>query len=387
MAVRPGRVPGVAHRRRREAEAAVAKIKNVIWRNGWAYGRATYKGKEHVRALGTTSARVAEERVRKWLDEKRAARWGERPQRSFQDAVRHFTETHFSRVKPSTKTRYLHSLLNLTQHLSTKALDEIGMAELSSYEAAQRKIGKAAPTIRRDLAALSILFEVAIEAEWIDQNPVKAFLRRARRRGLVENPPRNRVLDHDEEERLVHAALAMSKGSAWTRDMLAAFIVLSIDLGLRSDELLGLTWRHVDLERNEVTIVSSRAKSKRERRVPILPRSQKVLKALPRHSSSLYVIHGRVGQRYHELWHRMQDAAAFAGIEDITVHDLRRTCGVRLLRDHKLSMEQVSKWLGHSSVKVTERVYAFLTVDDLHKAVGTAVQKTELAIEHSPQIE
>ena len=33
-------------------------------------------------------------------------------------------------------------------------------------------------------------------------------------------------------------------------------------------------------------------------------------------------------------------------------HDLRCTCGCRLLQDHKMSMEEVSKWLGHSSVKV-----------------------------------
>lgn len=35
-------------------------------------------------------------------------------------------------------------------------------------------------------------------------------------------------------------------------------------------------------------------------------------------------------------------------------------------------MEEVSKWLGHSSIFVTERHYAFLTVDNLHEAVGTA---------------
>ncbi|MBX9590326.1 MAG: hypothetical protein K2X43_13545 [Hyphomonadaceae bacterium] len=57
-------------------------------------------------------------------------------------------------------------------------------------------------------------------------------------------------------------------------------------------------------------------------------------------------------------------------------HDVRRTCGCRLLQGvvidgvmRKLSMERVSKWLGHSSITVTERHYAFLTVDDLHEAV------------------
>src|SRR5215472_11285069 len=51
-------------------------------------------------------------------------------------------------------------------------------------------------------------------------------------------------------------------------------------------------------------------------------------------------------------------------------HDLRRTCGCRLLQDYGLSMELVSTWLGHSSITVTERHYAFLKVDHLQRAIG-----------------
>jgi integrase len=65
----------------------------------------------------------------------------------------------------------------------------------------------------------------------------------------------------------------------------------------------------------------------------------------------------------------VQKAARKAGIEDLTPHDFRRTCGCRLLQDYKVSMEVVSRWLGHSSVRVTERHYAFLEVEQLHQAV------------------
>jgi hypothetical protein len=34
-------------------------------------------------------------------------------------------------------------------------------------------------------------------------------------------------------------------------------------------------------------------------------------------------------------------------------------------------MEAVSKWLGHSSVRLTEKAYAFLEVKHLQDAVGT----------------
>ena len=56
-------------------------------------------------------------------------------------------------------------------------------------------------------------------------------------------------------------------------------------------------------------------------------------------------------------------------MEHVEWHDLRRTCGCRLLQDRKFAMEEVSKWLGHSSTKVTEQHYAFLHIDQLDEAV------------------
>jgi integrase/recombinase XerD len=69
------------------------------------------------------------------------------------------------------------------------------------------------------------------------------------------------------------------------------------------------------------------------------------------------------------VWEALKKAALKAGLEDLTLHDLRRTCGCRLLQDYGAPMEVISRWLGHSSIKVTETVYAFLTDEDLHQAV------------------
>lgn len=71
----------------------------------------------------------------------------------------------------------------------------------------------------------------------------------------------------------------------------------------------------------------------------------------------------------------LKGAARRAGIHDLRWHDLRRTCGCRLLQDRGLSTEQVRDWLGHSSVMTTEKAYAFLTIDDLHRAVGTGTKR------------
>jgi integrase len=67
--------------------------------------------------------------------------------------------------------------------------------------------------------------------------------------------------------------------------------------------------------------------------------------------------------------------AELDAMEHVQWHDLRRTCGCRLLQDRRFSMEQVSRWLGHSSVKVTESRYAFLSVAHLHRAVAESEGK------------
>ena len=72
------------------------------------------------------------------------------------------------------------------------------------------------------------------------------------------------------------------------------------------------------------------------------------------------------------MYQQLQRMMEALGFEHLEWHDLQRTAGVRLLRDHHMSMERVSLWLGHSNISVTEKVYSFLAVDDLHKAVASS---------------
>lgn len=341
-------------------------------------GRFRRGGREYTWSLETEARRVAQERLDAKIDELRAQDWGERPDRTFAQAVDLFTAQHLPRLKQSTRTRYVHSLLVLADHLEGMTLDQIGNAELGLFEAARRAAGIKAPTIRRDLATLSVVYEVATMAEWTDRNPAKPYLRKAKTMGLRESPPRDRWLRHHEEAAIIKACSVLYDGrrqlsarELHARGMLAAAIMFAIDTGLRDEEQLGLLWDHIDLAAEELVILSTRAKSGVARRVPLLPRTLEVLRRLPRHPESRYVFHSINGQRFSELYHALQKVAAIAGVEHVTWHDLRRTCGCRLLQDRGLTMERVSKWLGHSSIKTTERVYAFLSIDDLHRAVGT----------------
>ena len=94
------------------------------------------------------------------------------------------------------------SLAHLDRELGHLMLKMIGSAQLVEFETARRSAGVSAPTIRRDLACLSSLFGFAIEREIVDVNPVSAFLKRARKRGLRESEARTRYLSHAEEQRV-----------------------------------------------------------------------------------------------------------------------------------------------------------------------------------------
>ena len=113
------------------------------------------------------------------------------------------------------------------------------------------------------------------------------------------------------------------------------------------------------------------AKSGFERRVPILPRSEKVLRGFRRHSASADVLHKAHGRPVPGIRKLMQMLPVRAEIPLASRHDLRRTCERRLFQAHKLKMHAVADWLGHTSVTQAETTYEYLRVDDLHEAVGT----------------
>ena len=370
--------------------ASIFKRGEIYW------GRATRGGVERRASLRTGDRAVAKLRLATWVAKLDATAFGEREEHTFDEAVVKFIKEHLPTIKPRSADRYIVSIANLKRSFKGLGLRQIGTAALNDFASMRRKDlvplpprstaavntnrAVSASTVRRDLHCLSSIFGMAIEWEWIDVNPVPAFLRRMKRRGLRESAARTRYLTHDEEKAiLAHAVPYVADG-----------IRFAIDTGLRKEEQFSRTWSHIDMARNEVTVLGSTSKNARDRRVPMLPRVRAIVKTLPRsdkvatvfwHNSRGGVVKKRginrkAPRRFLTMDRGLKAAARRAGVPDVRWHDLRRTCGCRLLQDHGLSIEKVSKWLGHQSIAVTERAYAFLNVEHLHKA-----------IEHAPALE
>jgi integrase/recombinase XerD len=350
------------------------------------WGRFNYKTLEFRKSLETDSKPVARERAQKWEGDTKAAHWGEGAGKTFDDAMVSFLETHCPTLKPSAARRYQVSAKPLTKFFTGMALSAISSSTLHDFTATRRAAGVTAPSIRRDLACLSSMYTHAIvDKEWCEANPVLAYLKRQKRRGaLRESPPRTRYLSQDEESALLAAVMVdkngkpLPKGSVARAQLQANAIAFAIDTGLRAEEQWSLTWDRVDLKRRQIVIPKEIAKSHKERRVPLFPRAAQILAQLPKTDPKgfpyKYVWVDAAGNRFIGRRKGLQEAAKRAKIASLNWHDLRRTCGCRLIQVHKFTKDQVQEWMGHESVAQTESAYAFLAADALQKAVQKSAQ-------------
>lgn len=332
----------------------------AIYRRGRTYwARAQRGGREFRESLKTTDRRVAEGRYRDWLARLEATAWGDRPRRLFIEAVKRFIGEHLVNLKPSSAKRYGVSLQWLGEHFKGKFLDQITRDQLADFESWRRAMPASAPTVRRDLACLSSMLTSCEDWDWIEEgsNPVPGFLKRRARRGLKEAPPRTRYLTEAEEAALLSAATPAVRRA----------IAVAIDTGLRREEQFSLMRTQVDFSRRVIT-TTKKTKNSRSRSVPLPDRAAQILAHLmeqkPGDVASVHVFRHDDGQRLVNMEKGMKGAVRRARLVDVRWHDLRRTAGCRWLQSGR-SMEEVCILLGHSSVTVTEKHYAFLKGEDV----------------------
>lgn len=103
-------------------------------RGGVWWGRAQRGGKEYRRSLGTSDRRIAEKRLRQWLDDMDAMAWGDKPPRPWPEVWQRFMREHFPTLKPASATRYAVSLKNLSVVMDGKTIQQVTSSLLSELE-------------------------------------------------------------------------------------------------------------------------------------------------------------------------------------------------------------------------------------------------------------
>ncbi|MET8047820.1 site-specific integrase [Streptosporangium sp. NPDC005286] len=181
-------------------------------------------------------------------------------------------------------------------------------------------------------------------------------------KGKEGRPSKSLTLDQAE------AVLKASKGMA-----LHAYIVLSLLLGARTEELRALTWSHVDLDGTPSSVMVWRSvreggdtKTRKSRRTLAMPRL--CVEALKLHRERQDVARKAAGVNWQanglvfaskvgtELDVRAVLKKAGLNAKERTPREMRHSF-VSLLSDSGIPLENISRLVGHRNTSVTETVY------------------------------
>jgi integrase len=206
----------------------------------------------------------------------------------------------------------------------------------------------------------------AVHIQWghLERNPAKGIKK------YPEAGPRERNLSGDELTRFLSAV--DEEGGKSTTNALKLLLLT----GLRSkSELFSLPWSEVDLDRGTVRLL--RTKNGRVRTVALNSVALDLLKAMRTDAipGGTWVFPARTGNGHLvDIRKPLKRAMVRANLKDLRPHDLRRSFG-SLAVNAGVDIYQVMGLLGHSSVAVTQRVYAHLLQGTLRNA-SEVVAKT-----------
>lgn len=145
-------------------------------------------------------------------------------------------------------------------------------------------------------------------------------------------------------------------------DHLTPVVLVAINTGLRRGELLSLRWADVDLGSKLLTVRADKAKSGKQRHVPLNAEAHAVLQAWKQQADGDAQVFQPADVK--TAWASLLDRAGVAGFR---FHDLRHTFASKLVTKG-VDLNTVRELLGHGDIKMTLR-YAHLAPAHLAAAV------------------
>jgi integrase len=229
----------------------------------------------------------------------------------------------------------------------------------SSLKEREEPIGNA--TINTLFASLSAAYSYFIEQGWCAENPLK-FIRDLE----VTEKPFVWLQSAGEVQKLLSEC----------NDNIRTLVAVLVGTGMRLDEALHLMWVDIDLQHRVINVHRGRRgapKSGRLRHVPIFDSVLIVLKEmkLAKGENTLLWPGAKRDKKFDEqlprnktsVFRPFKAAVLRAGVnKKLRLHDLRHTFAGLFLASGG-DIFKLSKILGHSSVAITQQVYAHLHPD------------------------
>jgi len=249
------------------------------------------------------------------------------------------------------------SLKYLKAFFKGKKLEEITPMLVESYKDERIKKVKGA-TVNRELACLKHMLNLAINEDLILKNPVKSV------RFFREEEAQFRVLSSSEKEKLIMSS----------NDYVSVAITIALHTGMRRGEILNLTWKNIDFEKNYIRV--ERTKSGRPRIIPMNSAVKNTLLDMAKKNAHPeYVFWNKKWQNpIHDIKNGFRAACEKVGLGKLRFHDLRHTFASDLIMNG-IDLVTVSQILGHSNISITAKRYSHPTPVHKVKAVESLVCK------------
>jgi integrase/recombinase XerD len=262
-------------------------------------------------------------------------------------------------VGPKTALRYAVSLKQCEPYLAPHLIQNINGKVIGDLIAGRARDGATPTTIRRDLTAISSVFEYAIAREWVETNPVlpKRRLLRERRDPIV-------LPQHDAIE--TYIAAADTRFGDYIR---AAWLT-----GCRQDELATAKWTGFSHNAGTLEVIG---KGNKRRTIKLSPDAFALITRQVRVVGFDLIFCRPDGRRWKEpatLFTHLRRTVMLSAKKDgrtvqrFRYHDLRHLFAVEALQQGRMSIYELSRHLGHTSVKTTEIYLEFLTPEEATRA-------------------
>lgn len=273
--------------------------------------------------------------------------------------------------------RARHMLTRLSQAFRDRRMDTITTTDCQGFLHSREVFGKAAPnSVRTEHIVFKAFWNRAIGDHLVTENPWRFKMPR--------EVPRGRVMSYDEQV-LLFPALSPSVRRA---------VTVAVYTGLRNYELCHIERGDVDYVRELIHVRSEVAKLGKARIVPMPTEAADAIR-----EQLAAFDHGDLRRMFTRvpdddlrlfpyaptsLIHLFSAAVRAAKVPSLTIHDLRRTFGTRCA-EGGVPMRVLQKWLGHSTITMTERFYS--NVNELRlDHLGPMLDATRKALAVPPTV-
>jgi integrase len=239
----------------------------------------------------------------------------------------------------------------LGPHFGHRLGKAVNRDDCRAYAEARKEAGYSPSTIKTDLELLRACLRWRYGAEapvvWIPP----------------ASKPRDRWLTKEEARALVDAA---------ETPHIKLFLILGLATGARAGAILDLTWDRIDFAHGTIDFRPAGRNQTNKRRtvVPMNAISRPALEEAAPAALSDHVIE-YAGKPVGSVKKAVERLAKRTGIP-VSPHVLRHTCAVWMAQAN-VPMQKIAQYLGHTSTRVTEQVYARYSPSFMQDASAAAV--------------